>query len=302
MAPEFYHLTPQFGYGGVEHVAGQNLRKMIPISYCHLSADNMLPIYALITNETVAVAYQDRLSLKHSEFAKKLTELKKMTAREIANTQYRRGAWFDPMQTKIGNKNQKSWKQANYWYRKSAANGSAKAQCRLARDYARGLGFPASATKAIYWYRRSADQGNPIAEVNMAIAYANGIDVHSDPHRVVYWFRKAALQSNIMAENNLGIAYELGRGVHRNYNKAIHWFSLAASKGDARAQYNLGSMYFRGLGVSKNMRLADYWLNKSAAQGDYSAKSALRHIKYIAKEKTTVAYHNKKENKNTRGN
>ncbi|WP_083251259.1 tetratricopeptide repeat protein [Acidihalobacter yilgarnensis] len=254
----------------------------------------MLPTIALTSAYAITNGHEERQA--PTRFKSIITwegPNKKVSRGVIANTQYKRGVRFDPTQTNIGYKNQKLWKQANYWYLKSAENGNAKAQCRLARDYAKGLGFQANAAKAIYWYRRSADQGNPIAEVNMAIAYANGIDVHSDTSRVIYWFRKSALQGNSMAENNLGIAYEVGRGAHKNYRKAIHWFSLAASKNNARAQYNLGSIYFRGLGVPKNMPRAIYWLQESAEQGDYAAKTILNYAKGVMKDKSSSVYHNK---------
>ena len=45
------------------------------------------------------------------------------------------------------------------WYRKSADQGNAAAQCNLGVCYAKGQGVPQSYDEAIKWYRKSADQG-----------------------------------------------------------------------------------------------------------------------------------------------
>ncbi len=54
--------------------------------------------------------------------------------------------------------------EAIKWYKKSAEQGSAKAQCNLGYMYESGDGVTIDKEEAKKWYKKSADQGNEDAK------------------------------------------------------------------------------------------------------------------------------------------
>ena len=66
------------------------------------------------------------------------------------------------------------------WYRKSAEQGNAMAQCNLGFMYDEGEGVPLDFAKAMKWYRKAAEQGNTVAQLQLGLMYANCIRVPKD--------------------------------------------------------------------------------------------------------------------------
>ena len=69
--------------------------------------------------------------------------------------------------------------------------------------YKGGFGVKLNYKEAVYWYRRSAEQGNSYAQNNLGNMYYNGCGVTQDYKKAVYWYRKSAEQGNIDAKKNL---------------------------------------------------------------------------------------------------
>lgn len=132
-----------------------------------------------------------------------------------------------------------SYKEAAYWYRKAADQGSAFAQYFLGYAYEYGEGVTQSYSDAAYWYRKAAGQGDAKAQTDLALLYANGKGVSLSYAEAVYWFRKAAEQGYKEAQHNLGIAYETGKGISQDYWQARYWYRKAADQGYSRAIENL---------------------------------------------------------------
>jgi hypothetical protein len=78
--------------------------------------------------------------------------------------------------------------------RKSADEGDAEAQIKLAKMYEGGLGFPQDAKEAAKWYLKAAQKGNAQAQYKMGTLYTLGKGVSRDRLEAAKWFRKAAQQ------------------------------------------------------------------------------------------------------------
>jgi uncharacterized protein len=119
-----------------------------------------------------------------------------------------------------------------------AEQGDIIAQGILGGIYYNGEGVPQDYKQAVYWYKKSADQGDAIAQYDLGIMYYNGEGVPQDYKQAVYWYKKSADQGYAKAQYNLGIMYYYGEGVTQNYKKAYVWESLAAIQGHKKAAGN----------------------------------------------------------------
>ena len=80
--------------------------------------------------------------------------------------------------------------------------------------------------QAVEWFKKSANQGNAYAQFNLGVIYGNGFGVQKDFKQAAQWFKKAADQGNSEAQFNLGILYQNGYGVDISKKIAIfnkHW-------------------------------------------------------------------------------
>src|SRR6185503_8133210 len=85
-------------------------------------------------------------------------------------------------------------------------------------------------THAVRLFRPLAEQGNPRAQIRLGRMYANGLGIPQDYQEAVKWYRKAAQQGNINAQNNLGRIYANGkRGVPQDFVRAHTWYTIAAA-------------------------------------------------------------------------
>ena len=105
--------------------------------------------------------------------------------------------------------------------------------------YYYGEGLPQDYKQAVYWYKKSADQGDAFAQYNLALNFYNGEGVPQDYKQAVYWYKKSANQGYAKAQYNLGIMYYNGEGVAQNYKNAYVWKSLAAAQGHKKAAHNI---------------------------------------------------------------
>ena len=163
------------------------------------------------------------------------------------------------------------YKQAVYWYKKSAEQGNANAQYLLGYTYHVGHGVPQDYKQAAYWYTKSAEQGVAVAQYFLGNAYQVGDGVPQDYKQALYWYKKAAEQEEASAQFRLGVMYTTGKGVQQNMKKGIYWYKKAAEQGYAKAQSFLGLSYAAGKGVPENYKLAYVWSSLAAAQGDEPA-------------------------------
>ena len=172
----------------------------------------------------------------------------------------------------VGRGVSQSYSEAVKWYRSAAEQGAAQAQCNLGYMYEFGRGVTQSYSEAEKWYRKAADQGHSKAQFNLAVLYWGGLGVSQNDSEAVKWYRKSADQGYASAQCNLGYMYEVGRGVTQSYTEAVKWYRSAAEQGESQAQCNLGCMYEFGRGVTQSYSEAVKWYRKAAEQGHSRAQ------------------------------
>ncbi len=160
--------------------------------------------------------------------------------------------------------------KAALWFRKSAEQGEADAQCWLGVMYENGRGGLAKDdAEAASWFRKAAEQGYVVAQYNLGVMHFNEGSIVKDDAEAAFWFKKAAEQGYAEAQNNLGSMYSNGQGsLAKDEPEAVSWYRKAAEQGNADGQHNLAGMYDEGKGVPKDESEAVRWWRKAAVQGN----------------------------------
>jgi TPR repeat protein len=156
-------------------------------------------------------------------------------------------------------------------------------QFMLGDSFDLGWGVPQDERKAFGWMRKSAKQGYADAQDRLAWMFSSELDgldsiaygVRCDVAESTRWWRKAAEQGHARAQEMLGISYREGVGVPKDFAQSAFWLRKAAEQGDRLAQCELGDLYAQGHGVPKDDEQAEIWYRKAAEQGDSDAQAAL---------------------------
>ena len=156
-------------------------------------------------------------------------------------------------------------------WRALARQGDPRAQYRLARMYADGIGVRENHRIALHWYRQAAEQGLVEAQFELALMYVLGHGVRQDDSSAAYWYGRLAEDGHVTAQSLLADMYEDGRGVEKDPRRAVYWYRRAAEQGHAGAQAKLGAMYSQGHGVARDLVQAWAWLDLAAARGHDAA-------------------------------
>jgi TPR repeat protein len=85
--------------------------------------------------------------------------------------------------------------------------------------------------EAIVWYRKAAAQGSARAQGGLGSMYQYGQGVPRDLSESARWFRMAALQGDDYGQYALGFCYWKGWGVSQDYVEAYKWFKITTDKG-----------------------------------------------------------------------
>ena len=176
------------------------------------------------------------------------------------------------------------YKQAIYWYKKSAQQGYADAQYALAIMYGNFLDdLEPDFISAFVWYDMASKNGHTDASQNRdamvkilpqdILKFAKNISkqCYDSTYKNCSYNKKSAV-FNPDAQYKLGANYAVGDGVAQNPDLAFYWLLRAAKQGHANAQYNIGVYYFEGESVAQNYKQAVYWWQKSATQGNMRAQ------------------------------
>ena len=130
-------------------------------------------------------------------------------------------------------------------------------------------------TDEFYQIYRSAEQGNAEAQNKLADLYYFGEFVQQDYDQAAVWFQKSADQGNAEGQYNVGVCYQYGRGRPESYEDAVYWYRKSAEQGYHKAQYRLGWCYENGKGVPEDKWKALELYAKSADQGNEWAQKRL---------------------------
>lgn len=164
--------------------------------------------------------------------------------------------------------NQKQFKKALFWYRKSAKQDFPIAQYNLGVYYEKGLGEEKNEKEAFLWYRRSAEQGLAVAQFNLGVCYDNGIGTEKNEKEAFVCYKKSSVQGFAEAQYNIGVCYEKGIGIEPNAKEAFFWYRKSAEQGFVIAQYYTGVCYDNARGVEENKTNAFLWYKKAAKNGN----------------------------------
>ena len=93
-------------------------------------------------------------------------------------------------------------------------------QFYLGLCYERGFAVSNDYAEALHWYRLSADNGNARAQCNLGLMYEKGLGVAQDFKKAFEWYQKASESGNPNAKAFLGDLYEHGKGVDQDVKKA----------------------------------------------------------------------------------
>ena len=99
--------------------------------------------------------------------------------------------------------------------------------------YALGNTLEQDYAKAFEHFTRSAGEGYAPAQYRLAAAYVNGDGTEKDPARAVEWYEKSAGQGHTAAQRSLALIYLNGlEDVPRNKPLALAWYNLLAEDGN----------------------------------------------------------------------
>jgi len=156
------------------------------------------------------------------------------------------------------------------WYQKSAAQGYAVAQFRLALKYSRGTGITMDEVAAASWFQKAVDQGNKEAARHLADMYSKGRGpVKQDyAHALALYERAVELSGDTLSECFIADLYAQGLGVAKDKAKALELYQDAANAGGSNAQCALGDMYATGTDLPKDLARAYAWYSLATSSAD----------------------------------
>ncbi len=160
------------------------------------------------------------------------------------------------------------YKEALYWYEKSALQNDPHGLYQAAAIYWLGQGVPHKDRLSFSYLKRAADLGDRDSESLLGSFLFNGERVQKDPVEAAYYLEKAANQGDAAAEQAYGLCFATSQGRPRDMKAAWFWFHAAAEKGQAMGEYNAGAMLENGDAGTVDFCQARYWFRKSANQGN----------------------------------
>jgi TPR repeat protein len=160
---------------------------------------------------------------------------------------------------------------------RSAAQGDADSQARLALWKLEGRHVERDERQAMHWFERAARGGNAFAQARLGDVLATGDGVQADRAAAQLWYERAALQGHAGATLALTNMRMAAGADAEEMRKLFGFWLKGAERGDALAQRVVGDFYLRGLGVDPEMNEPDRraqarrWLASSAEQGNVAA-------------------------------
>ena len=131
-------------------------------------------------------------------------------------------------------------KQAAQLLTPLAIAGNSTAQVRLGSLYYLGQGVPEDEKQAVFYWKKAAGQGSADAMFHLGSAYLFGNQAARtvpDPDReAAIWYFQAASAGHPEAQYHLGLLFLAGKGVIDSRIEAARWFRKAAAQGHVEAR------------------------------------------------------------------
>jgi len=122
--------------------------------------------------------------------------------------------------------------------------GNSAAQVRLGSLYYLGQGVPEDEKQAVFYWKKAAAQGSADAMFHLGSAYLFGNQAARtvpDPDReAATWYFQAASAGHPEVQYHLGLLFLAGKGVVDSRIEATRWFRKAAAQGHIEAKKALG--------------------------------------------------------------
>lgn len=106
----------------------------------------------------------------------------------------------------------------------------------LGQMYYEGIGIKKDFKQAFFWFSKSAELGDIKSQTYLGMCYFDGNGTLKNPERAIFWWQKAAEANDSMAQYALGMCYFKGIGVNTNKSKAAYWIEKAYKNGNEDAK------------------------------------------------------------------
>jgi localization factor PodJL len=155
--------------------------------------------------------------------------------------------------------------------RTAAAEGDPRAQFVVATRYMNGEKVERDFSHAAYWYGKAAASGLAPAQYRVATLYERGKGVGKDMKAALGWYERAASLGNVRSMHNAAVIASGKEAGAPDYARSFKWFSLASAYGLKDSQFNLAVLLERGLGTKAKPEEALFWYYVAARQNDEDA-------------------------------
>lgn len=112
---------------------------------------------------------------------------------------------------------------ANFWWRRAAGQGFARAQYSYGESLRQGRGIALDSKEAIRWMTLAAEQGHPIAQYNIGFAHTVGFGAPLDFAVAQRWFEKSARAGHVLARAGLVRLYADESRAFYDPQEALVW-------------------------------------------------------------------------------
>lgn len=149
-------------------------------------------------------------------------------------------ALADPLADAIKALDAGQHKQAAQLLTPLATAGNITAQYRLGMLYYMGQGVPEDEKQAVFYWKKAAAQGSADAMFHLGSAYLFGNQVARtvpDPDReAATWYFQAASAGHADAQYHLGLLFLAGKGLIDSRTEAARWMRKASAQGHTEAK------------------------------------------------------------------
>ena len=282
-----------------------NSKPFIFLLLLTLSASNALASTSLTRLNQIEKDYRyGKTLLKKKEYHRAIRYLTAAANKGYEKAQYQLGIlYYD----------QKKYRIARHWLRKSASTGDADAQYHYANTFRYGLGTKRQTTIARRLYQQAAKQGHVNAQFELAKMFQHGIGVRKDLKLAQHWYQIAAQKEHKNAKRALNL-YNFheksikNKIISRNFSKTqknsnpnneipdkSKQLLSQANKGNPEQQYYLAMRYLQGYEIDQNAKQAIYWLtqaaNKKFPLAEYQLGNLYLNGKVLPKDMTKAIHY-----------
>ena len=162
--------------------------------------------------------------------------------------------------------------------RLQAKKGLASAQYNLGRMYELGIKLPVDGSKALALYKKSADQGYANAQYRLAISMLYGKNAERDEKLGREWLSAAAGNGHQIAQSLLTNLTNQEGGFGAGNSIAVSWYLERAVAGNAEAALSLGKIFEHGWGAVSDLRESVKWYQHARMLGSKEAEGFLKDL------------------------